>query len=132
MSMANSLELRVPFLDHTLVEWAATLPLAWKIGDRDSGPVSKRIVREFCRKRLPADILNRPKRGFPVPAYDWLRGDLGGWAQDLIAGPKCRLRDFFDVSHAIPALARARAGDAGAAHKIWGLIVLEYWMQRWL
>ncbi len=132
MSMANSLELRVPFLDHLLVEWAAALPLAWKVGDRESGPVSKRIVREFCRQRLPADVLNRPKQGFPVPAYGWLRESLAPWAQDIIAGPESRMRDWFDVSQALPVLERARQGDNASAHKIWNLIVLEFWMRRWL
>ena len=132
MSMANSLELRVPFLDHALVEWAATLPLAWKVGDAQSGPMSKRIVREFCRKRLPAAVLDRPKQGFPVPAYDWLRSGLADWAQDVIAGSGSRLRDWLDVGRALPVLARARSGDTTAAHKIWVLIILEFWMRRWL
>ena len=126
MSMANSLELRVPFLDHALVEWAARLPLEWKVGSRESGPVSKRIVREFCRKRLPAEILSRPKQGFPVPAYDWLQGPLGRWAEDLLYGRESRIEGYLDLAHARPALDAARRGDTAAAHRS-GCIVAEHW-----
>jgi asparagine synthase (glutamine-hydrolysing) len=95
MSMANSLELREPFLDHALVEWAARLPLAWKTGDARTGPVSKRVLREFCRGRLPEAILTRPKQGFPVPAYRWLAGPLATWSRDLVLGPEARLLRLF-------------------------------------
>jgi asparagine synthase (glutamine-hydrolysing) len=132
MSMANSLELRVPFLDHHLVEWASSLPLAWRVGDSSSGPVSKRVVREFCRRRLPERILERPKQGFPVPAYRWLANGLGGWAEQLLLGGRARLAEWLDLERARPILAAARAGDELAAHKTWALIVLEHWMRRWL
>jgi asparagine synthase (glutamine-hydrolysing) len=132
MSMANSLELRVPFLDHALVEWAATLPLEWKVGGRESGPVSKRVVREFCRKRLPPEILTRPKLGFPVPAYDWLRGPLARWAEDTLYGRESRIGEYLDIARARPVLDAARRGDITAAHKTWVLIVAEQWMRVWL
>lgn len=132
MSMANSIELRTPFLDHHLVEWAATLPLAWKVGDKSSGPVSKRILREFCKTRLPERVIHRPKRGFPVPAYEWLKGSLGDWAEDLVAKPSSRLATYFDSAAMARTASAARQGDVGAAHKVWALIVLEFWLQRWL
>jgi asparagine synthase (glutamine-hydrolysing) len=132
MSMANSLELRTPFLDHRLVEWAASLPLAWKVGDKSSGPVSKRILREFCKTRLPEHILHRPKRGFPVPAYEWLKGARGDWAADLVAKPSSRLAAYFDSAAIQKTASSARKGELGAAHKIWALIILELWLQRWL
>ena len=130
MSMANSLELRCPFLDHRLVEWAAKLPLAWKTGTARTGYRSKRILREFARKRLPAEILSRPKRGFPVPAYRWLEGSLGGWAEDRLFGGR-RLDCWFDLSSLRPVLAAARAGSAAAQHKIWNLLVLDHWVEAW-
>jgi asparagine synthase (glutamine-hydrolysing) len=132
MSMANSLELRIPFLDHALVEWAAKLPRAWKVGSKSTGVVSKRILREFARKRLPKTILTRIKQGFPVPAYRWLNGEMGKWAEGLIFGPKSRIRDYFEISSVIPVLKAARQGDIISAHKVWVLIVVELWMHQWL
>src|SRR6185437_3540420 len=127
MSMATSLEVREPFLDHHLAEWASTLPLSWRIGDTKSGYRSKRILREFCERRLPRRIVERPKQGFPVPAYSWLAGDLGQWAENLLYARASRIGEFLRMEVARPLLARARAGDQTASHKIWVLIVLEHW-----
>jgi asparagine synthase (glutamine-hydrolysing) len=102
----------------------------WKVGDRRSGPSSKRILREFCRRRLPATILERPKRGFPVPAYGWIAGSLGDWAAAML-GPSCRLASHLDARTWAPVLVAARAGDMSAAHKVWVLLVLEHWLQAW-
>lgn len=132
MSMACSLELREPFLDHALVEWAAGLPHVWKVGNRRTGPVSKRILREFCRDRLPAPILNRPKQGFPVPAYRWLTGPLGEWCADLNTGPRSRLLELFDRAQVSAVVHRARSGDAKAARQTWALTILELWLRHWL
>jgi asparagine synthase (glutamine-hydrolysing) len=132
MSMATSLELRVPFLDHALVEWAAELPHVWKVGSSSTGRVSKRILREFARKRLPETILTRTKQGFPVPAYHWLNGETGRWAEGLICDPKSCLSEYFEISTVIPILKSARQGDAISAHKVWVLIIAEEWMRQWL
>lgn len=132
MTMANSIELRVPYLDRPLVEWAQTLPLHWKVGGRRSGYSSKRILRSYARKRLPRQIIERPKQGFPVPAYLWLQGRLGQWAQGRLLGPHGALGRWMDVSHVAPKLAAARRGDLNAAHNIWVLLVLDAWANRWM
>ncbi|MCH8111690.1 MAG: asparagine synthase (glutamine-hydrolyzing) [Proteobacteria bacterium] len=131
MTMAASLELRVPFLDHALVEWAASLPHEWKVGDARSGPISKRILRDFAVRRLPGSIVERPKQGFPVPAYAWLATSLGPWAEDMLFGPGNRLAEHFDPAAARPALEAARAGDTASSHKIWVLLIFEHWLRRW-
>jgi asparagine synthase (glutamine-hydrolysing) len=131
MSMATSLEIREPFLDHKLAEWAARLPMVWRIGDAETGYKSKRILREFCRRRLPASILDRPKQGFPVPAYRWLGNELKAWAENLLLGPGSRIGELLRVDYARPLLARAQSGNAASAHKIWVLIVLEHWLRAW-
>ena len=131
MSMACSLELRVPFLDHKLVEWAAKLPMAWKTGTQSTGYVSKRILRQFAQQRLPQEIIQRPKQGFPVPAYHWLRGELGGWAKNHLLEKGSRLGALFDPAPITPLLAMATAGDDKAAHQIWNLIILEQWLRQW-
>lgn len=131
MSMAASLELRVPFLDHALVEWAERLPMEWKVGGGLAGYASKRILREFCRRRLPAEVLARPKRGFPVPAYGWLQGETGAWAASLL-GSDARINDYFRPEAVQTVLVAARRGEMGAAHRSWILIVLELWLREWL
>ena len=85
MTMASSIELRVPFLDHRLVEWAARTPPWVKIGRNDRGNYeTKRVLRRFADSRLPAEIITRPKQGFPVPVYDWLSNRLRLWATELL------------------------------------------------
>ena len=131
MSMANSLELRVPFLHHPIVEWAANLPLEWKVGGQKTGYVSKRILREFACNRIPEAIINRPKKGFPVPAYEWLKGCVGDWAKECILYKSRFIGSLFDLSVVDSLLSRAREGDSYSAHKIWILIILEYWGRKW-
>jgi asparagine synthase (glutamine-hydrolysing) len=132
LSMATSLEVREPFLDHALAEWAARLPIAWRVGDARVGYQSKRILRDYCRRRLPRQILERPKQGFPVPAYRWLRRDLQAWARDLLLGTESRMRGLFDPGTMARQLDRCRDGDNEAAHRVWILVVLEYWIRAWL
>jgi asparagine synthase (glutamine-hydrolysing) len=132
MTMAASLELRTPFLDHHLVEWAASAPLTWKVGGRGAGWSSKRILREFAARRLPGEIVSRPKQGFPVPAYDALRGDLGEWAARRLAASGSALRELLDVTSVPAIVSRARAGDRPAAYRVWTLLVLDAWLGRWL
>jgi asparagine synthase (glutamine-hydrolysing) len=134
MSMANSLELRTPFLDYRLVEWAARCPSWIKVGPNGNGElVTKRILRRFARSRLPAEILARPKQGFPVPVYDWLSGSLQSWAADLLTGPEGRLQHLFDpraVRRSL-ALGSAPAGGLLDRHRLWNLLILELWMRAW-
>jgi asparagine synthase (glutamine-hydrolysing) len=131
MSMATSLEVREPFLDRALAEWAARLPLVWRVGSSRTGWRSKRILREFCARRLPASILARPKQGFPVPAYGWLGGRLKKWAETLLFSADSRLSGYFDLSRAKPVFLQACGGNGAAAHKVWILIVLEHWLREW-
>jgi asparagine synthase (glutamine-hydrolysing) len=129
ISMAASLELRCPFLDHDLVEWSARLPLEWKVGSRHLGFSSKRILREYAAKRLPAEIVSRPKRGFPVPAYSWLQRGLGKWAWDRISSG--RLDAWIDVQAVRPILNAARQGSRSAQHQVWSLVILDHWVEAW-
>ena len=131
MSMATSLEAREPFLDHRLVEWAARLPAAWRVGDRSSGWVSKRILREFCRRHLPQEVLTRPKQGFPVPAYRWLSGPLAAWSRDRLAGRGNRVSELFHDAPIRRALDDAGRGDAAGARRTWALLILEEWLRCW-
>ncbi len=130
MSMAASLELRCPFLDHPLVEWCARLPLEWKVGSRQLSYRSKRILRDYAARRLPAEIVNRPKRGFPVPAYQWLERGLGPWARDRINSG--RLESWLDVKALLPVTKAAEHGSRAAQHQVWSLVVLDHWLEAWV
>ncbi len=133
MSMANSIELRTPFLDYRLVEWAAQVPTRVKVGPVESGAYrSKRVLRRFARDRLPQEILERPKEGFPVPVYGWLNGRLSGWASDVL-GSQSGLAGRMDPVVLKRYVAAGTAAGAGILdrHRLWNLIVLELWCREW-
>jgi asparagine synthase (glutamine-hydrolysing) len=130
--MAASIESRVPFLDHRLVEFAATLPAARKL----SGFSTKRILRDAVRDVLPTEILERPKMGFPVPFGSWLRNGWGDIVRDVLLDRRTRERGIVDAAGveglidraATPSLP-ARNADATA---IWGLFNLELWYRTFI
>ena len=134
MSMATSLELRTPFLDYRLVEWAARAPIAAKIGPDDTGRMTtKRVLRQFASGRLPEAIITRPKRGFPVPVYDWLGSSLKPYAEDLVLGREARLPHWLCREPLATLVASGVAAEAPAhdRHRLWNLIVLEHWFREW-
>lgn len=135
MSMANSLELRTPFLDYRLVEWASRLPTCLKVGPGPgSGYRTKEILRRYSQGKLPDSVISRPKQGFPVPVYDWLAGPLSTWAQEVLLSPRARLREWFEAKElmAVVNAGVASGGDTMARHRIWNLLILEIWMRRWM
>jgi asparagine synthase (glutamine-hydrolysing) len=130
MSMAASLELRVPFLDYRLVEWANRQPIGVKIGRVDRRNVTKRVLRRFAKTRLPREIIDRPKKGFPVPVCQWLQDDgFSSWAMEHLLGKQAKLKCFFQPEEMEGQLRRAATGDLKAAEKSWLLIVLETWLR---
>ena len=132
ISMAVSLEARTPFLDYRLVEWANRQPNSVKI--KRSGLRqyrTKNVLRRFCAKRLPAEILTRPKKGFPVPAYTWLRQGLDAWAVETLLGQESRLARHFQHDAVRRVIEDARLGVGDAAHRVWILVVLELWLRVW-
>jgi asparagine synthase (glutamine-hydrolysing) len=132
MSMATSLELRTPFLDYRLVSWANRQPNHVKVARVGANAYStKYVLRRFCHGRLPRAILERPKRGFPVPAYQWLQQGLAPWAGDLIAGRDSRLGRVIRRDAAAALVQRAASGQQKAAHKVWSLVILELWLRAW-
>jgi asparagine synthase (glutamine-hydrolysing) len=131
MSMATSLELRVPFLDYRLVEWANRQALGVKIGELDGQHVTKLVLRRFAKSRLPQEIIDRPKKGFPVPVAGWLAdGRFNGWAVEHLVGNQSKLKHLFQPEEMRRYLSRAAAGDLPAAGKSWLLIVLETWLRE--
>jgi asparagine synthase (glutamine-hydrolysing) len=127
MSMAHSLEVRPPFLDHRIVEFAASLGAKHKI----RGFEQKRILRELMRGKLPAVVLKRKKTGFDIPAHDWFRGTLRGLLLDTLSEDAIEATGIFDA-RAIHALIRDHMERRiNAGYHLWGLLTLFLWMRRW-
>lgn len=126
MTMAASVELRVPFLDHRLVEFAARLPTACKIKGRTTKYLLKQVVEPY----LPCEVVHRPKKGFPVPVAMWFRGGLYEVAQDVLLGPNSRIVNYLRRAELATLLQRHKSGDGDFSSELWGLLVLEYWFQR--
>jgi asparagine synthetase B (glutamine-hydrolysing) len=127
-SMANSLEVRSPFLDHVLLEYAATIPGALKI----AGGVSKALLREALADLLPPEILRGPKRGFSAPVASWLRGPLRPFAQECLLSRARGVPEFFRPE-AVRALWEAhQSGRENHAMRLWALLVFEVWFQTWM
>jgi asparagine synthase (glutamine-hydrolysing) len=128
MSMAASIESRVPFLDHKLVEFAAALPDSWKL----SGWTTKRILRESMKGIVPDRILNRPKMGFPVPIGRWTRNRWNDVARDVLLDRRSRERGVIDP-RAVDALLRGHAaGRIDGSDRIWSLLNLELWYRTFI
>jgi asparagine synthase (glutamine-hydrolysing) len=128
MSMAASIESRVPFLDHELVEFVATMPAAWKL----SGFTTKRVLREAARDLLPESVLRRPKMGFPVPFAQWSRGPWHGVIRDVLLDRRARERGLFDVAEVTRVLDDHAAGRAHGGDMLWSLLNLELWYRTWV
>jgi len=128
MSMATSIESRVPFLDQELVEFAARLPDDWKL----SGLTTKRVLREAMKGLLPDAILNRPKMGFPVPFAQWTRQGWNGVLRDVLLDRRTRERGIIDPP-AVDTLLRDHAeGRTAGGDRLWSLLNLELWYRTFI
>jgi asparagine synthase (glutamine-hydrolysing) len=126
MSMANSIELRVPFLDHRVVEYAATIPSRHKI----HGGNTKFVLKEALRDLLPQQIIQREKMGFPTPLEIMFRGELFGYAHDTLLSQQAKGRGYFNPHAVERLLLDHRSGRAANHREIWQLLVLEEWHRR--
>ena len=125
MSMAASIESRVPYLDHRFVERVAALPTRHKL----SRLRTKAVLREAARGLVPPQILRRRKMGFPVPVNRWFRGPARPWVDDLVLGERARERGLFDPA-AVGRLADEHsAGSARHGERLWLLGGLELWQR---
>jgi asparagine synthase (glutamine-hydrolysing) len=124
MTMAHAVELRVPFLDHELMQHAWSLPDNMKI----AGGVGKALLRRAARGRVPRPILERPKKGFSTPTAAWLRGGLRPLLHDALADARSLARERFDRRLVARLLARHQAGEDRSA-ELWPLLVLELWQR---
>jgi asparagine synthase (glutamine-hydrolysing) len=127
MSMAHAVEVRPPFLDHRIVEFAASLPASFKI----QGNQQKRILKELMKDKLPASIRQRKKIGFDIPAHEWLRGPLLSLLTGTLREGCREYGDIFDAEVVDSALKRHLARRANVGYHLWGLLILFLWMKKW-
>jgi asparagine synthase (glutamine-hydrolysing) len=122
MTMANSVELRVPFLDHKLLEFAARLPRIQKV----RGWTTKYLAKKALAKHVPSEILYRRKAGFPIPLDGWMRNDLREWVRGILHDPRTVSRGYFQQKSIEGLLQRHQSGD-NCSREIFALVVLELW-----
>ncbi len=124
-SMAVSLELRVPFLDHRVAEVAARIPMSMKL----RGNSGKWIVKQLLGRHLPAELFERPKSGFSLPMSEWLRGDLRDWAEDLLNPSRMRQEGYFDSKRIQARWQDNLAGRRNASSTIWSILMFQAWLR---
>jgi asparagine synthase (glutamine-hydrolysing) len=128
ITMATSVEARVPFLDHHLVEYALALPRSLKV----EGASGKHILKRALEDILPHDLLYSRKRGFGAPIREWFRNGLGHlFDSHLLAGPMLK-RDFFDQAFIARLIAEHRSGAKDWSFHLWCLLNLSLWYERWI
>jgi len=127
MTMANSLELRVPLLDHRVLEFAARLPSSYKVKRLQT----KRVLKRAFEGLVPQEILKRKKSGFPVPYERWLRKDLREFVRDTVCSDRAIGRGYFTRA-GIENLLERDASQQGNMKKVFCLLVLELWHQRFV
>jgi asparagine synthase (glutamine-hydrolysing) len=127
MSMAHSIELRPPFLDHRIVEFASRLPLALKV----RGSQTKYVLRKLMSGKLPVFISSRKKEGLDIPAHEWLRGPLRPLLHDALSADSVAAAGLFssDVIHHLVEQHLSRRANLG--YHLWGLLTLHLWIHRW-
>jgi asparagine synthase (glutamine-hydrolysing) len=127
MSMAHALEVRPPFLDHRIVEFANTVPSQMKI----DGSRQKILLKTLMRGKLPPEILTRKKIGFDIPAHEWFRGPLRPLLREALDYARAEHAGFFRMVE-IETLVRAHLERrANLGYHLWGLMILFLWMKKW-
>jgi asparagine synthase (glutamine-hydrolysing) len=128
MSMAVSLEARVPLADHKLLEFAATVPSALKLRNGRS----KYLLRRLLDRRVPASIVNGLTHGFEAPIGTWLRGPLASMVDDLFLDGRLKARGIFDAASIERLWREHRSGARDHRHRLWSLVMLELWFRRFV
>ena len=127
ITMANSLELRVPLLDHRVLEFAASLPRSSKL----HGLTTKYVLKNALANRIPDTILNRKKTGFPVPYESWLRGEMREYVRDVLTDKRTLERGYFQRG-TVEAILRDNSSGANRSKEIFSLLVVELWHRMFI
>jgi asparagine synthase (glutamine-hydrolysing) len=130
MSMANSLEVRVPFLDYEVVNFVFSLPADYKINKN----IRKRILQDAFRDVLPEQLYNRPKKGFEVPLLKWFRKEMKSLiTDDLLSKTTIEAQGIFNYAEIEKLKKQLFSSSPGDVHaRIWGLIVFQWWHKKYI
>jgi asparagine synthase (glutamine-hydrolysing) len=128
MSMAHGLEVRCPFLDRELMEFAARLPAALKF----PGGELKGLLKDAMQSHLPEELLDRPKKGFSVPLHKWFRKELRQLPEAILLSERAKSRGLFRPEGVHKLIEQHHKGAFGHAHRLWTLIAFEVWAQTFL
>jgi asparagine synthase (glutamine-hydrolysing) len=126
-TMANSLELRAPLLDHEVVEWATSLPTEFKIKGRQT----KFILKDIARSLVPKELVDRPKMGFAIPRADWLRTGLREMTYDLLMDNTAKNRGWFNPPE-VGKIVGDHMSGIDRDSQLWPMVMLELWARNWL
>ena len=125
-AMAVSLEGRVPYLDHRIVEFAASLPLSMKL--RHGG--GKWILRQALGRYVPKELIDRPKKGFSLPIAEWIRGPLREWAEELLDEGRLRHDGYFHPQIVRKVWEDHLSGQRDLRHQVWALLMFQAWLEH--
>jgi asparagine synthase (glutamine-hydrolysing) len=125
-AMGVSLESRVPFLDHRIVEFAWRVPLKYKLLDGQT----KWLLRQVLHRYLPRSLIDRPKSGFGIPLHLWLRGALRDWAEALLDESRLRREGFFNPSPIRRIWDEHLSGSKNFAHHLWDILMFQLWFEH--
>ena len=125
-AMGVSLETRVPFLNHRVVEYAWQLPLSMKIKNGQG----KWLLRQLLYKHVPKALIERPKQGFSIPLAEWLRGPLRDWAEALLDEQRLRHEGYFDPAPILHKWNEHLAGRGNWQHHLWSVLMFQAWLEK--
>ena len=125
-AMSVSLETRVPFLDPDVIQFAASIPMEFKIRNG----VTKWLLREVLYKHVPKDLIERPKMGFAVPLAEWLRGPLRDWAESLLDEKRLHQEGFFNVEFVRDKWSEHISGRRNWSHQLWNVLMFQAWLEN--